>query len=79
MWELRMVLQGQTPFSLRTPSNDYTSKISAHTYIDLSGFILLQHQAEDLVIGTGTQTQVEWALIIRQLTQINWEIRQKAA
>lgn len=40
-------------------------------YIDLSCFILLQNQTEDLLIWPGIQTQTEGTLFVRQLANIN--------
>ena len=46
-------------------------EVSWCTHINLSCLVLPQHQAEDILIGSGTQTQVERTLVIGKLTQVH--------
>lgn len=48
----------------------FISMVLKMTHIDLPSLILFQHQTEDFLVGSGTQTQVERPLVIRQLTEV---------
>lgn len=59
------------PLHIQTKWIDFMYVVIGGTHIDLSSLVLLQHQAEHLLIGAGKQTQVKRTLVIRQLTQVH--------